>query len=485
MRKIVCTIAIFFLAYNTNAQWINSGVPENLLSSSVSDEYRSDLYSEPGNSNLHAVVYGNRLSWERNTGGPFSRGTVLLPLTATNPDVAIRDMNTIHVVYELGLDVCEVDYTWGSSSFNPGIVRTIANYMQPAIDNYANDENYVLALKRRTGDQPIIMQVRNGVSHALVSSVNISGTTLNCNNPDVSVQGQAGSSYFATVAYYNGMIQKITYSQYEISTSGALTFIRGGNDSYTSGPRSRPKIASDNALGKGFAYTFAIDNKIYAEGYDAASNSFYNRELTSGMTFTPPLQNGFPVVTFSPNEILFCWNSVYSISNLTGCPFITPRTGILAYSLNINGGFIPGEVYHQVETNSGETKYPTVASNRLNNKVGFAYRDFANTFSKISTISLPNYKTTNPLHNSTVQQNNMNIFPNPATSSFKISGVNEHAYEIHIMDMQGKTIFNTKGNLNEINLNLTNMSTLKKGAYLIKINDLTSQEIKTERLIKE
>lgn len=79
----------------------------------------------------------------------------------------------------------------------------------------------------------------------------------------------------------------------------------------------------------------------------------------------------------------------------------------------------------------------------------------------------------------------ISIYPNPATSSFRLTGNNEDNYEITIVDLQGKTLYTGRGLIADINNNLPNISNWTNGIYLVRINNTITQETSVEKLVKQ
>ncbi len=79
----------------------------------------------------------------------------------------------------------------------------------------------------------------------------------------------------------------------------------------------------------------------------------------------------------------------------------------------------------------------------------------------------------------------LSIFPNPTTQYFQIQGNNEHSYQIGMVDGNGKWILRSEGGLEKINNELSSIKNLANGIYFLQIKDMTTQEVKTEKLLKQ
>lgn len=79
-----------------------------------------------------------------------------------------------------------------------------------------------------------------------------------------------------------------------------------------------------------------------------------------------------------------------------------------------------------------------------------------------------------------VNENNISIFPNPLVNQFTIKGASQQ-YHIEILDATGQ-IQHTVNNIE--NSGTVDISELPNGIYLIKVKDLSTNELKVKKIIK-
>jgi len=115
--------------------------------------------------------------------------------------------------------------------------------------------------------------------------------------------------------------------------------------------------------------------------------------------------------------------------------------------------------------------------------------NFANSFAMASSMFPPNCSCSSPrlssLENNNQSSDDISITLNPGNHYFSLHGNSEHAYYVQLCDMQGKVMFTTKGNLEQINNSLPSISSWSNGIYIIKLRDLITQQVHTEKLVKQ
>ena len=81
---------------------------------------------------------------------------------------------------------------------------------------------------------------------------------------------------------------------------------------------------------------------------------------------------------------------------------------------------------------------------------------------------------------------NINIYPNPFNESISIKLPNQiSSYTIELFDISGRIIYNSKKtNVSTNTINITNLGTLSKGTYLLKVTDLNNNKAIVKKLIK-
>jgi photosystem II stability/assembly factor-like uncharacterized protein len=170
-------------------------------------------------------------------------------------------------------------------------------------------------------------------------------------------------------------------------------------------------------------------------------------------------------------------------------PTGTTETIRSIFFVNTNDGFAIGNNGTILKTTNAGTTWNVQISNTTkillevcfaNNQVGYSV-GYDGTILKTSTGgSFP--AGTNPNVN---LENEIVCFPNPASSRFILKGNPMHRYSFQIMDRLGRVMFTSSSNVQELNTSLPNISSWANGVYMVQIKDVTTQETKTEKLIKQ
>lgn len=77
------------------------------------------------------------------------------------------------------------------------------------------------------------------------------------------------------------------------------------------------------------------------------------------------------------------------------------------------------------------------------------------------------------------------IYPNPATTTFRINGNSEDSYSVSIVDMQGKLLYSDSGLLQNINAKLPVISSWNNGVYIVRIKNNSTMHVEVEKLVKQ
>src|SRR5690606_12238470 len=94
--------------------------------------------------------------------------------------------------------------------------------------------------------------------------------------------------------------------------------------------------------------------------------------------------------------------------------------------------------------------------------------------------------TTNSIGNITILKE-ISIFPNPFDQGFAIKAAQDNGaqYTLRVTDIMGRTVWNTKGTLLDINTQLSTLPThWHSGQYLLQLANVATGELQTMRLTK-
>jgi choice-of-anchor B domain-containing protein len=217
------------------------------------------------------------------------------------------------------------------------------------------------------------------------------------------------------------------------------------------------------------------------QGYN---NVYYNLEDNNMVSGTTTKSLTIHVDQFEPGDIFRC-----KISDLSGNLFYSYHAtfSLKAPSVKSNFDF-------QLD-NQGNTSFTNLSSDAdsylwdfgdggssieedpIHQYASGSFEATLNATNVCGTVSFSKAINVTILATSSINQNE--IFPNPAQNSFTVAGT--FIGEISIYDLAGKLKASEK--LTEINREV-NISFLKKGIYIIELNDKSNQSINSIKLIK-
>jgi Secretion system C-terminal sorting domain len=85
------------------------------------------------------------------------------------------------------------------------------------------------------------------------------------------------------------------------------------------------------------------------------------------------------------------------------------------------------------------------------------------------------------INNPPSEQNSVNVYPNPVSSSIYVQGVGNEQLQIQLMDMDGKVILSKMLSPSENQLDLSEFA---NGVYLLKVSNMQNQLIKGLKIEK-
>jgi hypothetical protein len=249
-------------------------------------------------------------------------------------------------------------------------------------------------------------------------------------------------------------------------------------------------------------YDQANANAIYSDLYTAPVNPNYNPGWGQATVMTEVVINGnntlkyaglnYQGTTFDAMDVsgrdyfhFDYWTSdgtqfraspisqttgevAYIIENATQNQWVSVDVP-LSYFIGINPGFSFADIF--------QFKFDTETFDGNGQGAGNASQGFSDGTFYIDNVY---FYSGEPLNIDEFQISNLNVFPNPTSSSWNISTENEIINEVQVFDLLGKRVISLKPNALSVKVNASN---LRSGIYITKI--ITASGSVSQKLVKE
>ena len=312
----------------------------------------------------------------------------------------------------------------------------------------------------------------------VINPASISNSSYTTSGNTITWNLNATTASFASVDYISFSIPSglasgtMHYFSSTITPMGNMTDCFTGNNSGTllqivgNSYDPNDKIVARELLYENTPYT--------AETIDAAIQDVLTYTINFQNTGTAPAQNIYVIDTLDAN---LDWNSLYVVESSHDMQVVNLGNGVMRFEFpqiwlddatsNETGSH--GHFTYRIQENASNWVGSTI------DNTAFIYFDW-NTPIITSTTHNVNTMLWGIDENN---QNDFNVYPNPAQDKISIVGSSDD-YSYSIFDMSGRALLNGKASSMTEQVNL---SLLNQGAYLIKINN--NNHITSLRFIKQ
>lgn len=431
----------------------------------------------PGNMTVHTwdgVSPG--IGWYHDLSG--LSGTLALPLTATDPDIALND-NGLEglVVYEDGGNIMGRRIDFGGTAFSfPGPAFQISSGLpatHPNIDGAGKHQNMVIVWTELDGG---FNQMRSSVydystttlQPAVSLSTNFAGNDMY--TPDVAIYDK--EVYYSYIVDDTGthlFSQKEdifdVYNNITLSLNNNINFIQS---SVVGGAIANPRIATKAYMG-GSVDPYAVvaeftmpTNQQHIISYTQSAG--VNSVNLQGKVYK--CTNNTPVISWNNcQEYVVAWNHGNTTAD---CPTNLSGADILARKLDANG-FPISNTYQWVNAHITGPQNTVGLSGRYAlssiTTVGYADQNVDQfIYKQVACSGSPYMREAEPVVSDI--ELHFNVYPNPASKNLFVEA--ENINEITIYSMSGQIVKHIE--TDRINQKEIDISDLDSGLYILQLN---------------